>query len=326
MKTQDVYIGNCSTKGIYKYSLKNGELFKDPTQFKIFERCTYITLTKNYLYSVIEKEEGMIVEYKKELTSLKHIEKKSSYGKGACHIEISSKKNLAFVSNYIDGYYTIYKLNQNGDIENPIYHNVAEKNKSHTHCIKVAKNGKFFCVVDLGTDLLIAYEIKNNIIKEVDKLKLKDNTQPRHIVICKNIIYLITEKSCELYTIKFTNNKLNIIDVKSLLPQSTKNKENYTGCSIKATKDFKYIYTTIRGHNSISVFKKRNNKMELIQNINSGGELPWDIELDKTENYLLVANSGSNKISIFKRTRKTGILKFKNSIEMESPTCVAIDR
>ena len=64
---------------------------------------------------------------------------------------------------------------------------------------------------------------------------------------------------------------------------------------------------------------------ELIQNINSGGELPWDIELDKTENYLLVANSGSNKISIFKRTRKTGILKFKNSIEMESPTCVAID-
>lgn len=330
MKTQDVYIGNTSTNGIYKYKFKNGELIKadreENSQTKVFERCTYLALNKKHLYSVVEKEDGIIVEYQREQNGLKYIEKNLSYGKGPCHIEIAPKNNLLFVSNYIDGYYTIFKINSNGVIGNPIYHKIENKKKSHAHCIKVASNGKFFCVVDLGADLLIVYEIKNNIIKEVDRLKFKNNTEPRHIAICKNIIYLITEKSCELYTIRFKNNKLEILDVKSLLPQNIKIKDNYTGCAIKVTKDFKNIYTTIRGHNSISVFKIKNNKAEMVQNINCGGDLPRDLELDKTENYVLVANSDDNKISIFRRDKKSGKLEFKNSEETESPTCVAIDR
>ena len=330
MKTQDVYIGNTSTNGICKYKFKNGELIKadreENSQTKVFERCTYLALNKKHLYSVVEKEDGIIVEYQREQNGLKYIEKNLSYGKGPCHIEIAPKNNLLFVSNYIDGYYTIFKINSNGVIGNPIYHKIENKKKSHAHCIKVASNGKFFCVVDLGADLLIVYEIKNNIIKEVDRLKFKNNTEPRHIAICKNIIYLITEKSCELYTIRFKNNKLEILDVKSLLPQNIKIKDNYTGCAIKVTKDFKNIYTTIRGHNSISVFKIKNNKIEMVQNINCGGDLPRDLELDKTENYVLVANSDDNKISIFRRDKKSGKLEFKNSEETESPTCVAIDR
>ena len=330
MKTQDVYIGNTSTNGIYKYKFKNGELIKadreENSQTKVFERCTYLALNKKHLYSVVEKEDGIIVEYQREQNGLKYIEKNLSYGKGPCHIEIAPKNNLLFVSNYIDGYYTIFKINSNGVIGNPIYHKIENKKKSHAHCIKVASNGKFFCVVDLGADLLIVYEIKNNIIKEVDRLKFKNNTEPRHIAICKNIIYLITEKSCELYTIRFKNNKLEILDVKSLLPQNIKIKDNYTGCAIKVTKDFKNIYTTIRGHNSISVFKIKNNKAEMVQNINCGGDLPRDLELDKAENYVLVANSDDNKISIFRRDKKSGKLEFKNSEETESPTCVAIDR
>lgn len=330
MKTQDVYIGNTSTNGIYKYKFKNGELIKadseEKSQTRVFERCTYLALNKKHLYSVVEKEDGIIVEYQREQNGLKYIEKNLSYGKGPCHIEIAPKNNLLFVSNYIDGYYTIFKINSNGVIGNPIYHKIENKKKSHAHCIKVASNGKFFCVVDLGADLLIVYEIKNNIIKEVDRLKFKNNTEPRHIAICKNIIYLITEKSCELYTIRFKNNKLEILDVKSLLPQNIKIKDNYTGCAIKVTKDFKNIYTTIRGHNSISVFKIKNNKIEMVQNKNCGGDLPRDLELDKTENYVLVANSDDNKISIFRRDKKSGKLEFKNSEETESPTCVAIDR
>ena len=330
MKTQDVYIGNTSTNGIYKYKFKNGELIKadreENSQTKVFERCTYLALNKKHLYSVVEKEDGIIVEYQREQNGLKYIEKNLSYGKGPCHIEIAPKNNLLFVSNYIDGYYTIFKINSNGVIGNPIYHKIENKKKSHAHCIKVASNGEFFCVVDLRADLLIVYKIKNNIIKEVDRLKFKNNTEPRHIAICKNIIYLITEKSCELYTIRFKNNKLEILDVKSLLPQNIKIKDNYTGCAIKVTKDFKNIYTTIRGHNSISVFKIKNNKIEMVQNINCGGDLPRDLELDKTENYVLVANSDDNKISIFRRDKKSGKLEFKNSEETESPTCVAIDR
>ena len=327
MKTQNIYIGTSAKKGIASFKFKDGEFIENnikDEEFKRFEKSTYLKLTKKYLYSVVEKENGLVIKYRKK--DLKYEEKHSTYGKGPCHIEVNKKNNLLFVSNYIDGSYTIFEINKNGNMGNTIVHKTENKKKSHTHCIKVSSNNKFFCIADLGADLLIAYQIKNNLIKEVSRLKFKNNTQPRHIVICKNKIYLITEKSCKLYIIRLKNKKLEILDEKALLPENAELRDYYTGCAIKATRNFKYIYTTIRGHNSISVFKVKKDGLEMIQNIYSGGDLPWDLEIDKNENYVFVANNNSNRVSIFKRNKKNGKLEYKNSKEIESPNCVSSDR
>ena len=55
---------------------------------------------------------------------------------------------------------------------------------------------------------------------------------------------------------------------------------------------------------------KRTRKMEKIQEISSEGELPWDIQMDKTGQYALVANTGSNQISIFSREQENGTLTY----------------
>lgn len=92
--------------------------------------------------------------------------------------------------------------------------------------------------------------------------------------------------------------------------------------SSKKLKDGKFIYTTLRGHNSISVFKYENNELELLQNILSYGNTPRDLEIDKTQRYLLVANQDSDEISIYSRDVNTGKLKFINKQNTLLPTCI----
>lgn len=322
MKEQNIYIGNCSKNGIYHYKLKKNKLVKQEYEKKNFERCTYLAKNESFLYSTIEKKDGRIVSYKLENGQIRYVNEESAYGQGPCHIELDEKNKCLFVSNYGNGYLSILKINEDGSIGKKIYSNVENEQKSHVHCVSISKDNKFFFVTDLGENIIIAYEIEDDEVNEISRVKLKEGTEPRHIAIGKKDLYVITEKSCEMYVLKFIDKKIYIKDVISLLPKDTKLKENYTGCAIKITKNFKYIYTTIRGHNSISVYKLNKNKLKMIQNINCEGDLPRDIELDKKEKYILVANQDSNRVVVFKRNRITGKIKYSSKEDMDSPTCV----
>lgn len=324
MKKQNVYVGNSTKNGIINYALINGKLVLK-YETNDFERCTYMTQNETHIYGVIETKEGSIVSYKKNADKLKYVDKKSSYGEGPCHIEINKENRLIFVSNYNNGYLTILKMKDDGTIGEKIYSKVENSKKSHMHCVKTSIDNKYFFAVDLGQDVLTAFEIKENNIKELDKIKFRKDTQPRHIAISGKNIYVITEKSCELYSIKFDNQKLQITNVISLLPKDVEIKENYTGCAIKTTKDFKYIYATIRGHNSISIYKVSKNNVKLIQNISCEGNLPRDLEIDKKGKYVLVANQKSNEITVFKRNLINGKLQFRYKEKVQAPTCVVIE-
>lgn len=330
MKQCGVFIGNTSKNGIYYYKFKKGSLIKQ-YETKDFERCTYLTNSKGYIYSVIEVSDvendqcGYILSYKKNKDKLKNINKKSSYGKGPCHIEISKNNKLLYVSNYIDGYITIFKINDDGTIGNMIYSHVENKKDSHLHCIKQTIDGRFFFVSDLGADLIIAYEVENEEIKEVSRIKFEKDTQPRHLAVSKDKIFVITERSCRLYILKFIDKRLEIIDSISILPKEKKKLDNYTGCAIKISKDYKFIYLTIREDNSISVYKIKDNFIELIQNISCEGDLPRDLEIDKEGKYILVANQSSNEIAIFERNKITGKIKYKSKEDVNSPTCIIFE-
>lgn len=327
MKEQNIFIGNTSANGIYHYKFKNGKIYKK-YMTSDFERCTYLVNDNQYLYGVIEiagtKEEnyGYIVAYKKENEKLINIDKKPSYGKGPCHIEIDKENNMLFISNYIDGCLSIIKKEYNGTLGKKIYSNINNDKMSHLHCVKKIMNKSFFISVDLGANLIIAYEIKEEEIIEVSRLKLNSETDPRHIVIGKDLIYVVTERSCELYILKFQNRRLKLIDVVSILPDNTIKNEDYTGCAIKLSKNLKNIYVSVRGHNSISVFKVQKENVKMIQNIYCGGDVPRDLELDKTNKYLFSANQNSSDISIFKRNKFNGKLKYLYKEEVINPTCI----
>ena len=153
--------------------------------------------------------------------------------------------------------------------------------------------------------------------------KLRENGCKIHIK--NDRIYVVTERTCKLYILKFENKELKVIDKVSILPQDVNREKDYTGCAIKISKDLKNIYVTVRGHNSITNFRLKDDRIKNIQNISCRGLEPRDLEIDSKGKYILVANLASNEITIFKRNRITGKLKYIDKEEANSPTCIIIE-
>ncbi|MBR2703969.1 MAG: beta-propeller fold lactonase family protein [Clostridia bacterium] len=318
MKSQNVYIGNSSCNGIYHYKLMNGSLVALGNLCDI-EKCTYLCKKDNMIYGVIENVDGEIFSYNIESEEIKKVKTKKSC---PCHISISDDGKYIFVSHYKDGYKQIYEVKPDGTIGKLIFNEVQDAKKSHTHFMK--EYNKNLYSVDLGTGCIEVFGIKYKI-NSISKIDLGEDIQPRHLCFYKNVIFVITEKSCKLYTLKFDNDDLSIVESRELLPEEEEMKNTYTGCAIDISKDGKYIYATIREHNSISVFKNTNGVLKLIQNISSEGELPWDIKVDKDGKYVIVANASSDDVCIFERNKFNGKLKYMYKSSMNAPSCILID-
>lgn len=327
MQNQRIIVGNCSDNGLYTYIFKNGSLIHSKNTNDV-QKCTYIAKNDDIIYGVIEVQDddnngnGYVVSYKSEKDGLVYIDKEISYGQGPCHISVNKNKNLIAVSNYVDGYLTIYRMENSGHIGKKIYNNVVDKKWSHMHFTQMFYDNFFLCAIDIGTSTILVYKICENEIKEYTRLSLGTEIEPRHMVIIDNAMYVVTERSCKLYIIEFDGENLKIKNTQSILPNDIDIKSGYTGCAIKASKDNKFLYISIRGHNSISVLKREKGEVRIIQNVKCQGDTPRDIELDKSGTYLFVANQVSNDISIFKRNKNTGKLYYLKKKEAQSPTCI----
>ena len=274
--------------------------------YRIDTKCKYLVFPQN--------EEELI-------NILKEIKKEKIK-----YLVLGNGSNIIFSMDYYNGVIikldNLCQLKVDGTIGKLIFEEVQDKNKSHIHFMK--EYDKNLYSVDLGTNCIEVYDIRHKI-NAVTKLNFEENIQPRHLCFYKDYIFLVTEKSCKLYTLKFENNSLNIIEERALLSEEDEIKDTYTGCAIDISKDGKYIYATIREHNSISVFKNYSGALKLVQNISSNGELPWDIKIDKDDKFVIVANASSDNVCIYERNKYNGKIKFMYESCMNTPSCILID-
>lgn len=230
-------------------------------------------------------------------------------------------RSIPFEISYIllvlpTGAFFAFGLNENGTIGKKLYEEHFGEN-SHIHHIVLSGNGDFLFITDLGNDKLFAYQVIETSsgidFCKVDCFSFPSGTQPRHIAISDYDLYVITEASYELYHLRFLeDHTFEWIENFSLLPADVTRRNDFTGCAITLS-NHNFLYTSIRGHNSISVFSLKNHTPTLIQNISCHGNNPRDITICKEGTSLLCANYLSNSISSFeinKNTRITHLQEF----------------
>ena len=221
------------------------------------------------------------------------------------------------VANYESGSMILYGLKENGGIDTEKKRIVYDKG-SHIHFADFIKNHIY--VIDLGNDCIYIYNLK---LECINQIKVKKGTGPRHLVVDndENILYVVTEYSNQIFMYKKEGKEF--VLKQEISTKQEKSIESYAS-AIKMSKDNKYIYVTNRGENTISVFEKKNDKLEQIQSISSCGDFPRDIILTEDENHILVANQKSNSVVIFYRNRQDGTISENqvSEIKIEKPSCI----
>ena len=318
-------IGTYSQEGIHNLNFNNGSLSFN-NSFDKFENCSYLCAFKNNIYSIIEYSEKAIYKNGALISLSCNFDNCNSVfltGNGPCFILLDTYRNLLYIANYGDGTLDIFSLDTNQNINKLIYHKTYTSH-SRIHHIVLSEDKNYLFVVDLGDNKLYSYKIKYENY-EIELLELyyycfDENVAPRHLVTYSDNIYVITENSCELYHLKFSETcGFSLIDCSYLF--NSEKHDNFTGCALRISSDNKFIYASVRGKNCISIFET-SPKLKIIQEISCFGNIPRDINFNDSQNYLLCANQSSNNISIFNRNQKTGLLQYNNSYYIDAPACI----
>lgn len=339
------YIGtytNGESKGIYSYTFDTKEAkIIDIKVVAQLENPTYLNISedKRFLYSVIKNgEEGGVVAFAIDPSSneLKLLNSQMASGSSPCHVSMDSKNRYLFSANYHKGTVDSYLLDkESGAISEPvsiIKHEGSgpdpRQEKPHTHYAGVTSNEKFLAVVELGSDLVLTYEVgETGELTEVNRLVTRPGSGPRHLVFHPNgkIAYVMTEFSSEVLVLAFNRENGSFAQVQAITTLPNDFTENNQGSAIHISADGKFVYAGNRGHNSIAVFSVNsdNGELQFVERVSTEGDWPRDFVIDPTGAFIIASNQNSSNLVIFGRDTETGRLTLLQSdIAVPNPVCV----
>ena len=347
MNHQSKFIGYVGTytkgesKGIYKFTLdtEKGEMNQVEVAATL-SNPTYIAISPDnqYLYSVIkEGESGGVAAYTMNgnQEGLQLINRHVTEGSPPCHVSVNSNQTYLFSANYHKGTAECYEVDrENGGIStllSTVKHTGAgpdeRQEKAHTHFFGMTPDEKYIVAVELGTDQLITYQLRDGAISLVSTLNVRPGSGPRHLVFHpnKNLAYLLTEFSSEVLTLKYDMENGSFLEVQSSATIPEEFTGNNQASAIHISKDGRFVYAGNRGHNTIAIFSvdEDNGHLRFVTRTSTEGDWPRDFVLDPTENFLIASNQESSNLVLFSRDKSTGQLSLlQKDIKVPDPVCV----
>lgn len=323
--------------GLYKINFNPFQgVFEERQLIDNIDNPTYFTLDPDnqFIFSIIAKDgQGGLIAYGKDGDSWVELNTLLFSPGPGCHVSYRPSSQTVYVSDYHNGRLDVINfedhktlsLLQTIEFEGSSIH--ANQKSSHIHYAACNRLDNNLYICDLGTDKVHSYHIEaDGSLSPSSILEVPAGTGPRHLVVHPNepYGYIIGELANTTIVVSIDmEGNLSIVDTVLNVPEDAV--DSTSGAAIRISNDGKYLYTSNRGHNSITVFEVLNDGSSLkeIQNISSGGEIPRDFVIDPTQEYLLVAHQDSDYIVAFQRNSETGLIQQLDK-KAYAPECVCI--
>ena len=338
------YIGSyagASEDSIYRYELDTEkEVFLRSWAYAGAENPSYVLPHPDgkILYSVEElSPEGHVCAFEILPDGLRKVQSVPSGGADPCHLSLDDQARFLFVSNYSSGSLAVFRLDENGmivemtDRKDHTGRSVYEirQASAHVHFSKYSSNGILYSC-DLGEDRVYAYRLdreKGILTQSGTQICVPEGFGPRHLVVDEEMkrLCVLTEMGAALIVCEEDGR---IVQTLSALPEGTDIESlesgafRAVGAAIRMTEDGKYLMTSLRGHNSIAIFEKREDgSWKHCGVYPSGGRTPRDFFV--LGDYVVAANQDSDRVSLLRFDREKRTLCDTGTMEIvRIPVCI----
>lgn len=311
MSNLKLYISGYGVPSIDIFTIDNGKI-SDNQIIGNVENSSYLSVYGKYIFAISELETSSYIHmFKKNLEDYFHVDTKLIKGGALCHINYLPRNGVLVGACYESGEIFTIRVDENGfgDMVSFIVQGDNKSELTRAHCAVPNKSENMIYSANIALDRIYSYKIQQGKLFENNYLQLSKGVGPRHILLSHNeeIIYVISEYSNEILIISNDKGEMALIDITSTLP------ENFCGesyCSTFCmTSDGKFIYAANRGANTIAVFNVfKDGKINKIGDCSCFGNWPRHISLVNNEEYLAIANQGSDEVVLCKINSKTGLL------------------
>lgn len=314
------YTAKDASKGIYrsKFDSATGKLTAPEVAAELASP-SFVTVhpNKKFLYAVGEgggKDGGPVVAYSIDgkTGALTKLNEDKSGGSGPCHIVISPKGDVAAIANYGGGSTCIFAVEADGKLGKRLgffQHKGSSKDKGrqgepHAHCCAFNAAGDHLYTVDLGIDKIKVFHIGKKGVEEEDDedIVTPPGSGPRHMTFAPDgkCVYVCGELDSTVNVVKGGK----VVQSLSTLPKATPGNST-AECIISA--DGKFVYVSNRGHNSIAVFKvKEDRTLEAAGHITGDIKVPRNFNIDPSGKWMLIASQDGCKVGVWQLDAATG--------------------
>ncbi len=339
------YVDATNGKGIYVYEFdtSTGKL-THLHDVEGIDSPSYLAIDSQnrWLYAASEVwgwKEGTISAYAIDKTSgeLTYLNKQVTQGGICAYVKVDHTDRHVLVANFWEGKNVAsFAIREDGGLA-PVtctveYSGVGvHHDRPHTHCVELDPSNQYAYVVDLGIDKIMYYrfDAKNGCLTPgtIPGIDLESSSGPRFFIFHPNgkFAYVMQEAIGAVTAFKYESNNgvLHKLQTVSALPPG------YSGplqaADIHLTPSGKFLYTSIRKHNSIAIFAvdEKTGLLTYVENQSTKGQTPRNFAIDPTGTFLLAANQDSDNIITFKINQQSGRLEETGHItDCPTPACL----
>jgi len=259
---------------------------------------------------------------------------------GAACVAVDKTGSALFSAQYGGGSTSSYTLDQDGNlaerievIEHGDGSNVDSQRQktAHPHWVGTSPDNRFLLVPDLGLDRVVVYEL------DAEKAKLTPHARipvppgagPRHMKFHTSgkYVYVLNELALTVSVFEYDAKDAGFkeIQVIETLTEEEKAGQRNSAAEVRVHPTGKFIYTSNRGHDSISVFSvdQATGKLTFVEYEHVRGAWPRNFNLDPSGKWLIAAGQNSNTLSLFKVDEESGRLSYvQQTVNVPAPICV----
>jgi len=271
--------------------------------------------------------------------ALTSLNRRSSKGKGPCHLVVDKQSRYVLVANYNSGSVAVLPIARDGrlgeatDFVQHTGRSVHPERQTgpHAHCVTLDPANRFAFVCDLGLDKILAYRFdaaRGKLTPHAPPFAaVKPGAGPRHMVFRPDarFAYVVNElnSTITVFVYDAAAGTLSERQTVSTLP------EHFDGANTTAEIDVhpsgKWLYVSNRGHNSVALFAidRENGTLTWVEEQGTGGNTPRHFGIEPSAKYLAIGNQNSDTVLVCRIDAGNGRLKPSGVFaSAPSPACV----
>ncbi|MEV6110383.1 lactonase family protein [Streptomyces sp. NPDC051940] len=240
-------------------------------------------------------------------------------------------------ANYGSGSVSVLPLDADGLLDGParvLRHegggpNAARQEGPHAHWVHPDPTGAWVLSVDLGTDSVRVCVIGDDGALSVhDETRLRPGSGPRHLVFHPrgHRAYVVNELDPTVTVLGWDadTGRLSPLGETPILPKDVAADTEAYASGIAVSADGRFLYTAIRGHDSVSVLAldDTGDELDLVANVHCGGRWPRALTLDPQGTHLYVANQHSGDVTWFALDEAMGVPSRSGALAVPAASCV----
>jgi 6-phosphogluconolactonase len=336
-----VYVGtytDTTSKGIYvaHFNPASGAL-SAPQLAVSTTNPSFLAITPDarFLYAVNEinsyggQSSGSVSAFAlhRDTGMLTPINKQQTLGADPAHLSVDRSGHTVLVANYTGGSVASFPIGPDGSLGAMISFvqhvgrsvNPDRQTSPHAHQIVTDPKNQFAYVADLGIDKVMVYRFDaaaHTFTQAAPpSAKVAAGSGPRHLTFDASgaHVYVINEMACTItaFTRDPSNGSLTEVQTISSLPPDVAVQPAYTTAEIALAPSGKFLYGSIRGHDSISVYTvdPTSGRLTFAANTKLPGKTPRGFGITPDGAYMLVAHQNSDSVAVFRIDKTTGTLR-----------------